>query len=198
MKVFKRGSDTMEHIRVIMINHNLNIIPFFKIPEGFSSRRFSGSEDNEIWAEIECSVGEFKTEKDALKRFYSEFNEYWSELKNRCFFIEDYKGNAVGTVMAWYNNFMRENYGRLHWVGIKPEYQGKKLGKPLVSLAMEHLKRNHDRAYLTSQTTSYKAINMYLDFGFKPYINNAESIKAWEILSDKLGRPLIDNSSTTI
>ena len=28
--------------------------------------------------------------------------------------------------------------------------------------------RNHEKAYLTSQTTSWKAINMYLDFGFRP------------------------------
>jgi len=118
--------------------------------------------------------------KEALERFEKEFGSYRDEMEERCFFIvHKENGRVIGTATAWYNNdFKGERYGRVHWVGIHPDFQGKKLAKPLLAVVMMCLAKHHDKAYLTSQTTSYKAINMYLDFGFAPEITDDEAAKA--------------------
>lgn len=181
----------MEYISVTMINDNLAEAPYYPLPEGFHSRTYRRG-DSISWAKIEASVNEFKSIDKALEHFHSEFGSHEEELKERCFFIQNAVSLKIGTATAWYNDsFLGESYGRLHWVAIRPEYQGRKLGKPLVSLAVERLKELHDKAYLTSQTTSYKAINMYLDFGFRPYLTDDNCLRAWKLLADYLKHPAL-------
>lgn len=182
----------IEYIPVTMINENLAEAPYFPLPDGFYSSTYRKGDDI-WWAKIEASVNEFKSVDKALEHFHSEFGSHEEELKNRCFFIEDDENLKIGTATAWYNDsFLRESYGRLHWIAICPEYQGRKLGKPLVSLAVERLKELHDKAYLTSQTTSYKAINIYLDFGFRPFLtDNSNCTRAWTLLANHLKHPAI-------
>ncbi|NSW91449.1 MAG: GNAT family N-acetyltransferase [Firmicutes bacterium] len=187
----------MERLPVIMVYDNLDkevIERLFKsnpIPEGFYIRNYRRGEEN-LWAEIETAAGEFETEEKALEHFQKEFGPYLNEMEKRCFFIvHKESGRAVGTTTAWYNdNFKRERYGRIHWVGVHPDFQGKKLAKPLLAAAMMYLAEHHCKAYLTSQTTSYKAINMYLDFGFKPEIMSDECKRAWNLLEKILGRTI--------
>lgn len=124
----------------------------------------------------------------ALKRFNKEFGNHVTEMEQRCIFIENEQREVVGTTTAWYGNLGDDTQmmGRIHWVGIIPAYQGKKLSKPLLSAAMNILALYHDKAYLTSQTISYKAINMYLEFGFKPVQLDENYHKAWQLLAQKL------------
>src|SRR5699024_8980243 len=116
------------------------------------------------WARIETQAGEFQNEKSALEHFKKEFGPYQYELKKRCLFIETNDGEKIGTTTAWFGQLKEDEniYGRIHWVGIVPDHQGKKLAKPLLSHALKVLAQFHDKAYLTSQTTSYQAVNMYL------------------------------------
>lgn len=105
-------------------------------------------------------------------------------------FLYNPNGEAIGTSMGWYDNdFKGEKLGKLHWIAIKPEYQGKNLGKPLVARAIKRIQESHDKAYLTTQTTNWKAINMYLDFGFRPLYISEDSKGAWKLLADKLKHP---------
>ena len=76
----------------------------------------------------------------------------------------------------------------MRW-GIAPDRQGRGLAKPLVAAAMQALKVRHGRAYLTTQTTSYKAVRIYLDFGFQPYLVDDSDARGWAILADILGEP---------
>jgi len=71
---------------------------------------------------------------EALVLFRKELGKYQNKLQNRCLFIEDKEGRCIGTATAWFDNSLfGKHYGRLHWVAIHPEYQGKKPGKPLIS-----------------------------------------------------------------
>jgi ribosomal protein S18 acetylase RimI-like enzyme len=161
----------------------------YVIDDRFIIRNYKKGEEI-FWAQVETAAGEFKTEEDALAHFEKEFGPYRDEMEDRCFFIEHKEsGRVIGTATAWYNNdFKGENYGRVHWVGIMPEFQGRKLAKPLMAQVMVCLAMSHDKAYLTSQTTSYKAINMYKDFGFEPLIEDEDAARAWEYLEDILAR----------
>jgi ribosomal protein S18 acetylase RimI-like enzyme len=142
---------------------------------------------------VETSVDEFKNEEAALAHFQEEFGPYIDEMSRRCIFIENENGEAVGTTTAWYGDLKGDGNlsGRIHWVGITPEYQGKKLSKPLLSEAMHILADYHDKAYLTSQTTSYQAVNMYLNYGFEPYMTGPSCQEAWDLLERTLNRKIL-------
>ena len=61
---------------------------------------------------------------------------------------------ANGTTTAWYNEDYRGlPFGRVHWVAIVPEMQGRGLAKPIMSAVCHRLRElGHGRAYLTTTT----------------------------------------------
>jgi len=179
----------IKYYKVRMIHDDIRRINTdISLPHGYYFRNFMDG-DQEIWAHIETTAGEFSSIDKALKRFTDEFTGFESELRSRCFFLCDSNDRTIGTSMGWYGEDLNgEIIGRLHWIAIHPDYQGKKLGKPLVAMAIKRMQQSHTKAYLTSQTTSWKAINMYLDFGFKPFYFSHDCKKAWELLANKLNR----------
>ena len=182
----------MKRIRLAMVRKDMVDIPQYSLPAGFRIRLFEkGDEQN--WARIETSVDEFKDEEAALARFENEFGAHIDEMTERCLFIEDEHGEAIATTTAWYGDLegYGEGLGRIHWVGVVPEYQGRKLSKPLLSEAMNILARHHSKAYLTSQTTSYQAVNMYLNYGFEPYLTSPTCDEAWALMEKTLNRKII-------
>ncbi|WP_237669516.1 GNAT family N-acetyltransferase [Virgibacillus halodenitrificans] len=55
----------------------------------------------------------------------------------------------------------------MYWVEIIPAFQGKGLGKPLISKAMQTLAHFHDQAYLKTQSSSKAAIHLYKKLGWE-------------------------------
>lgn len=182
----------MKRIPLKMKRNHLHNIPEFSLPEGFNMRFFKNGEEH-LWARVETAVDEFSTEAAALEHFDREFGQFCDEMEKRCIFLETIGGDVIGTTTAWYGKLEGEDKvsGRIHWVGIIPEYQGKKLSKPLLAKAMQVLAEYHDSAYLTSQTTSYQAVNMYLNFGFEPYVTNETDVEAWTLLEEVLNRTIL-------
>jgi ribosomal protein S18 acetylase RimI-like enzyme len=136
------------------------------LPPGYSIRTFRTG-DEETWARIETLAGEFADEGAALQRFHSEFHGYEADLKQRCFFLQNPEGEAIGTIMAWYGEYEGRRIGRIHWVGIIPDYQGKKLAKPLLTYALSQMSKYHQEAYLTTQKHNERAITLYEAYGFR-------------------------------
>lgn len=182
----------MENIPVVMLLEDLSELPVFKLPEGYVLRNFREG-DKQIWAEVETAAGEFTDPEKGVKQFEIEFERYNDELRQRFLILEDKKGECIGTSMGWFDDdFLFEGYGRVHWVGIHPDFQGKGLAKPLVSKTMEIIKARHDKCYLTTQTESFKAIKIYLDFGFVPYLKDDTCPKAWKLMADLLKHPALE------
>lgn len=182
----------MKRIPLKMKRNHLHNIPEFSLPEGYNMRFFKNGEEH-LWARVETAVDEFSTEAAALEHFDREFGQFRDEMEKRCIFLETIGGDVIGTTTAWYGKLEGEDKvsGRIHWVGVIPEYQGKKLSKPLLAKAMQVLAKYHDSAYLTSQTTSYQAVNMYLNFGFEPYVTNETDVEAWTLLEEVLNRKIL-------
>lgn len=176
----------MEYVPLKMVHPNLARTPLYDLPPGYSYRTFRPGDDR-LWAAIVTAAGEFRNEQAAVARFRQEFGTN-PELLKRCFFLLAPDKQAVGTSMAWYSG---SEWGRLHWIAIHPAYQGLGLGKPLVSLAIRYLREHHKQAYLTTQTTSYVGIKIYLDFGFQPHVISTSCIKGWQLVADKLNLPEI-------
>ncbi|KLV21919.1 GNAT family N-acetyltransferase [Niallia circulans] len=182
----------MKRIPLSMVIKDLSHIPQYPLPAEFRIRLFEKGDEHH-WAFVEASVDEFESKEAALAHFYKEFGPYIDEMTNRCLFIENKKGEVIGTTTAWYGDLKGDGEitGRIHWVGIVPAYQGQKLSKPLLSEAMNILAKYHSKAYLTSQTTSYQAVNMYLNYGFKPFIKAPSCHEAWSLLEDTLDRKIL-------
>jgi GNAT superfamily N-acetyltransferase len=170
-----------------MLRPNLLDIPDAPLPEGYSLRTFRPG-DEEHWARIEHAVDEFKSTEAAMRRFREEFAPHIAEVEKRCLFVIDGQGLPIGTTTAWYGMLNGKRIGRIHWVAVVPEHQGKKLSKPLLSAALRTLAQFHDKAYLTTQTTSYKAVGMYLNYGFEPVMQTPECTEGWKLIGQLLGR----------
>jgi ribosomal protein S18 acetylase RimI-like enzyme len=139
-----------------------------ELPVGFSFAPYSNGKE-QVWANIETSVGEFETEEEALSCFREDYLLHKVELQKRLTFIQDIKGNEVGTITSWWNYTGERRDPSIHWLAVKSEFQGRGLAKSLVSKAINtliELEGDKD-IYLHTQTWSYTAIALYQKAGFE-------------------------------
>jgi len=124
-----------------------------------------------------------------MRRFAEEFGSRIREMQENCFFLLCGE-RPVGTATAWYNeDFLGQSCGRLHWVAIHPDFQGRGLAKPMISLALKSLRKRYTRCYLTTDTHRLRAIRIYLDFGFEPHTATDLQREAWSRVAVELGHP---------
>jgi len=144
-------------------------IPDYPLPDGFKFVFYEDGDEVD-WAKIETSVNEFDSEFAALLFFKEEFIPYVDELYRRCLFIETEDGKKVATSTAWWSFVEDERRAWLHWVSVDNEYQGLGLGKAIVSRVTKLLEEIEGDVnfYLSTQTWSYKAVNIYKQFGYEP------------------------------
>ena len=185
-----RGRD-MPRIPVVMARLDLDGIPDMDPPLGYRLRCFR-SGDERARADVETAAGEFADRGRALERFASEFGPHLAEMSERCLFLETRRGEVIGTTTAWRNpSFAGGDWGRIHWVAVTPAHQGRGLGRLLVVQALRLLRGRHTRAYLTTQTTSWIAIHLYLSLGFVPALCSAAEEAGWALLRSLHPHPLL-------
>ena len=183
---------TLPYYNIIMKRCMGAYIPEVNLPEGYVFKLYTDG-DEKGWAEIMVSVGEFDTYEEALECFNNDYVPNKDELARRCLFIQSANGELIGTLTNWWNYTQDRRDPSIHWVGVKPEYQGLGLGKALVYEGMRRMiELEGDRDFfLHTQTWSYKAISIYLKAGydfvkdevFGNYRNDYD--KAIEIIKDR-------------
>jgi len=178
------------YFKLTMALHDLSGVPALGAPAGYAFSLYAPG-DEAAWARIEHEAGEFSSADKALAHFADEFGAHTLEMGERCLFLRGPDGSAIGTTTAWHGEHGGDTIGRLHWVAIVPRFQGRGLAKPLVSAALAGMRRWHDRAYLTTQTTSAVAVKVYLDFGFKPVMDSPDSREAWAAMAGILEHPAL-------
>lgn len=171
----------LEYIALKMINNQLSLPPKTGLPEDYSIRLFQPG-DEIHWARIALEADEFDNIDDGLKYFNSHFGSQNSKLLDRCFFCCDENGIPVGSSTAWFQEGNELEHGMLQWIIVSKEHQGKGLCHPLVAAAMERLFKEYSSASLTTQTYSFKGIRVYLDMGFIPVEEGADSYKGWQLV----------------
>jgi len=160
--------ESVEYKEIVMVldANKAMSTPQASLPKGFSFRLFNGEEDISHWCRIEASVEEFASEADALKHFKHEFSSRIEDLTKRCIFILNEDGLPIATSMGWLST--AEIKSRLHWIAVCPQYQGLGLGKSVSQKAINicaNLLPNQP-IWLSTQTTSHRAVLMYHKFGF--------------------------------
>ena len=177
---------SIPYVSLIMRTDTLADLPATALPPEYGWRCFRKG-DEQAWARIETSAGEFPDEASALAGFRRCFPTD-ELLDERMLFLTD-DGVPFATATAWYGADGPDGgEGRLHWVAIDAAHQRRRLSFPLVSLAMARLQAlGYTAAYLTTQTASWPAIKVYRRFGFRPAIRGDEDITGWRIVSEATG-----------
>ena len=135
------------------------------------------------WINIHIESGEFCAIEEGINIFHDFYDSFIHELEKRCIFIvDDITNEKVGT--ATISLLSKKEYGytgAVDWVAIKRDYQGRKLSRPLITKILEIAsKLGHKGIVLHTQTTTWLAAKLYLDFGFN-VLNKEEKI-GWSIL----------------
>lgn len=160
----------------------------YRLPAGFYFSTFKDDEADQ-WARLQATTDSFMSIAEARSYFDESFGHQKLLLRDRCYFLHADTEKYIGSAMAWLaEEPFDDQYGRLHWVAVHPKYQGRGLGKALVKYTMRKLMDYYTRGYLTSQTNSFKALNIYLEIGFRPRVLNDKDRKAWELV-----KKLLDN-----
>ena len=175
----------MKNIGLHMIRESLADLPDFLLPKGYFLRRYVPG-DERIWVAVYRAAEPFIDITPEL--FQREFHNDVSALRDRMYFLCHSHGKPVGTITAWpdeLNN--RPDRGRVHWVAIVPEFQGRGLGKPLMSIALRRLRElGHAGAFLSTSSARIPAVNLYLRFGFVPEIGSEEQLAAWRAITPQI------------
>jgi len=173
-----------------MIRPHLNDIMQVDFPAGFTIRPVQVAEGR-TWTEIILAAEEWLKLSNEL--FATEFGHDLQSVPERCFFIVDDSDTPIGTISAWYRKDYRKlDYGLIHWVYIRPSHQGKGLSKPALSFTLKKLALWHERALLGTQAKRLPAINLYLNFGFLPDLEEPGAREDWRLLKDQLKHPTLE------
>jgi GNAT superfamily N-acetyltransferase len=175
----------MQLQEIFMVRKNLDNIPKYDIPSPFTIRNYvKGDEEN--WFRI------YKAADHYNKIYSAMFKEYFGadeqKLGKRQFYLCNEAGEAIATATSWYNeNYHGENIGRIHWVAVHPDYQGRGLAKPLLSCVLERLKElGHEKCYLRTLSIRTPAICLYQSYGFEPDIRTEKDREIWFKISRRM------------
>lgn len=191
---------SVPHGKVIMIKHDMDTYPRYSFPEGFYITGYRKGFEKE-WAAIELEQQELGSLERAEEIFRNEFILHPEWLAERCLFIVDkYNDKVAAVISLWMGTLVDEPHNRVHWIATREAYQGLGLIKAAFTYIMDlyHKLGGKGYTYLTTQTWSYKAVNIYQKFGFVPYMGelhpkNADfdygkHAAAWRIIDENLAQ----------
>ena len=171
---------TLEYHELIMTLDSFKDCQAVDLPYGYRLEFWSDSNCIDDWIRIHLETGEFASPKEADVIFHLYYDKFYSELSKRCFFILDSNDVKVATATI----SPTDEYGypcALDWLAVSQRAQGKGIGKALIANCIDVAKGlGYDKMVLHTQTNTWLAAKLYLDFGFKPYVE--DDIKGWQIL----------------
>lgn len=178
----------------LLLERELDAFPHIELPEGFCFAFYQDG-DRDAWIKIEKSAKEFSSLEEGLRAWDRYYGGHEPELAGRMLFVVNDRNEKVATATAYYDVTGGDGLetGWLHWVAVQREYQGKGLSKPLISRALAVLKElGYTHVKISTQTTTWLACKIYLDFGFLPEAQNAvDSLDGWRILKRLTGHPAL-------
>lgn len=179
----------IKYFELLMKYDDISDYKKYELPKGYHYE-FYKSKDEEDWVKIHIESGEFTSVEMGLKHFHDFYDSFIEELQKRCVFIVDSTtGEKVGTATISLLKESEYGYnGAVDWVAIKKRYQGRHLAKPLISKLMEIANNvGHSKLILHTQTNTWLACKLYLDYGFE--ILNKDEELGWSILKTLTNHP---------
>ncbi|MFP4055364.1 MAG: GNAT family N-acetyltransferase [Candidatus Brocadiia bacterium] len=168
----------MEYLPLEMIREHLGGIPPAPLPAPFAIRPYRPG-DAATWLRLHRAADRYS--RLTPRTFEEQFGTDEGLLARRQLYLADGHGEAIGTATAWFDDdYHGQPWGRIHWVAIVPDFQGRGLATPLLAAACRRLAElGHRRAYLDTATVRTAAVNLYLKFGFRPVVRSEDDLRAW-------------------
>lgn len=164
-------------VDVIMFHRDLRQAPFFTLPQGYQMR-FYRPGDLDTWLRTQATDPFFVPTAEAFAEVLPGDDAYRAE---RVMFLVDPDGVEIGNITAWNTDQVTgQDIGQICWVALVPTARGRGLGKPLLSAACAALlERGYTQAFVDTNTRRIPALNLYLRFGFEPYLRDEDEESAW-------------------
>lgn len=191
---FDNHDQRIKYYEILLYSDNVCSFKEYPLPEGFRFVYYSYG-DRDKWIEIEKSAKEFETYEQGLAAWNKYYGGKENELYNRMLFIETEDGEKVATATAYYEPRDKSGAGWLHWVAVRRDFQGRGLARPLISHTLVRLAQlGYKTVKIPTQTTTWVAAGLYLEFGFKPVAENAvNSYEGYRILRTLTNSPVLSD-----
>jgi len=191
---------SIPHIGVLMEKFDTAEYPRHTLPDGYAFAQYKPGLEAQ-WAALHFEVGQTDSPEEAEAIFKNDFADR-DALTRRMLFVLDENGQLAGTGCLWDGNHFGRTLQRLHYIAVSPRHQGKGIARAIVSKLLDIYNElgYAGYIYLTSQTWSYRALNLYAGFGFRPYMGEKpmnwrcgdstfakETAEAWDMIYGKIG-----------
>lgn len=149
---------------VFMMCQALNPNALSELPKEYFVRSCR-PEELDIWKAMPFDEVGFTEEYD---QFMTDFFEATYGGKEDLFFAKtlfvcNKKDEPIATCLLWK---VYDEFNTIHWFKVLKEYEGKGIGRALLSIIMKDLSKEDYPVYLHTQPGSFRAIKLYSDFGF--------------------------------
>lgn len=175
---------------LFMICQKLNPNALSRLSDEYHVRNCR-EEELDIWKEMPFD------DPDEAKKYRGYMSDYFSKVYakrgnlfyERCLFVCDNSDIPIGTAFVWK---AYDEVNTIHWFKVLKGYEGKGIGRALLSVVMKELKDEDYPIYLHTQPASCRAIKLYSDFGFElltdPMIGRRknELEECWPILKKRM------------
>lgn len=201
----------LRYYELVLHRTDIRDFPEYFLPEGYSFCFYESEVDVEDWLQIEVSAGEFLTieeGRESWEEYYGSGEEskafrgkqlptVQDELRRRMLFVVNPAGEKVATATAFYEPEDKSGAGWMHWVAVRRDHQGKGLAKPLISRVLQVMRElGYQEVKIPTQTTTWLAVKVYLDFGFRPIPQNAtNSYEGYRIVRTLTNHPALSEFS---
>ncbi len=152
-------------LNVFMMCEQLDEHALTPLPESYGVRSCRPDE-LDIWKTFPFDSEALAKEYDAfMTNFFTEtYGEHQDLFFTNTLFVCDPEDRPVATCASW------KAYGKfntIHWFKTLKSYEGKGIGRALLSIIMQRFTKEDYPVYLHTQPGSFRAIKLYADFGFK-------------------------------
>jgi len=152
--------------RVVMWRPLRPPLPVYPPPPGLVIRHHQPG-DAALWTELQRVADTLNTITDDL--FQQQYGTDAALHADRIIHLGTTAGETIGTSSAWFGpGGPGDPLGRVHWVAIHPDHQGRGLAHCLMAATLARLMGlGHREAYLTTSRERPVALRLYERHGFR-------------------------------
>jgi GNAT superfamily N-acetyltransferase len=149
---------------IFMMCHQVNELAYTDLSNEFYFRNCK-PEELEIWKAFPFDSEKVPTEYEDFMNQYIDrtYGENIDLFFQNTFFVCTQDDRPIATCSFW------KAYGKINtiqWFKTHKDFEGKGIGRALLSKIMKCFNKNEYPIYLHTQPGSYRAIKLYSDFGF--------------------------------
>ena len=151
-------------MNLFMMCKKLNKKALCDMPSGFHVRTCQKNE-LDIWKAMPFDQPELaKQNYDYMTKYYNSVYAKNEDLFfQKCLFVCNKENEPIGTCFAWK---AYDKITTIHWFKVLKNYEGKGIGRALLSIVMKSLNNDEFPVFLHTHLGCYRATKLYSDFGF--------------------------------